>query len=88
MLNTQYETQETAIITAMGKRPLAEEAACAVVVVVVVEGVVVLVVGVSSAGEPLPEEGVAEGAEALPAALTSTESFMPPLQCPGTEHMK
>lgn len=57
-------------------------------VVVVEEGVEEEDDGVSLAGEPLPEEGVAEGAEAFPAALTVTESFMPPEQCPGMAHMK
>jgi hypothetical protein len=42
---------------------------------------------VPSEGEAFP--GVAEGAaEAAEDALTLTESFMPPVQCPGTEHMK
>jgi len=55
-------------------------------VVVVVEGVVVVAAGVPSEGEPFPDgDGVAEGAVE---ALTLTESFMPPVQCPGTPHIK
>jgi len=53
---------------------------------VLVEGAVVIVSGVLLEGELFPD-GVAEGAEAEE-ALTLTESFMPLVQCPATEHMK
>jgi len=55
---------------------------------VVVEGVVVVVSIVPLEGELFPDNGVAEGAAEAEEALTSTESFMPAMQCPGTAHMK
>jgi len=82
MRKPKKEIHETINMATIEDTPLveAEFDLAAVVVVVVVE---VGVVAVPSEGEAFPVEGVVS----FP-ALTVTASFMPPEQCPGTEHMK
>jgi len=79
---TQKEIHETINMATIDDTLLVEaEFDLAAVVVVVLVGVAV--VAVPSEGEAVPVEGVVS----FP-ALTVTASFMPPEQCPGTEHMK
>lgn len=82
MRKPKKEIHETINMATTENTPVVEAEFDLAAVVVVVVGVVVVAVP-SEEGGAFPVEGVVS----FP-ALTVTASFMPPEQCPGTEHMK